>query len=62
MRQQRMVRMVLKGNDREFKRDSLFSDDRVFRAGVVYDEIRMAAPDESNGRSPTKNRRWSGRC
>ena len=44
-----MARMVLKGNDREFKRDSLFSDDRVFHLGVVYDEIRMATLDESNG-------------
>ncbi len=40
--------VVLKGYDREFKRDSLFSDDRVFRFGLVYDEIRMAATDESN--------------
>lgn len=39
---------VLKGYDRELKRDSLFSDDRVFRFGMVYDEIRMATHNESN--------------
>lgn len=51
-----MARMVLQGNDRELKRDSIFSDDRVFRIGMVYDEIRMAASDESNGRSSAENR------
>ena len=43
-----LAQVVLKGNDREFKRDSLFSDDRVFRTGLVYDEIRMATSDESH--------------
>ncbi|AEC20978.1 hypothetical protein PT7_2438 [Pusillimonas sp. T7-7] len=49
MQQGCLAPVVLKGNDREFKRDSLFSDDRVFRVGLVYDEIRMAAPHEGNG-------------
>lgn len=44
-----LAQVVLKGNDREFKRDSLFSDARVFRIGLVHDEIRVAASYESHG-------------
>lgn len=51
----RRTRVVYKGNDREFKRDSLFSDDRVFRLSMVYDDIRMATFDKSNRRSSPEN-------
>lgn len=46
----------IKGNDREFKSDAHFPDDRVLCFGMVYNEVCMATFDQSYGRAPPKNR------